>query len=98
MEIKKDKTLTHLLLSSYTIGFVLGSLTFFISERNKDFHYSFSKEYIFCFIILFPIIYWVYRYSGRVFNNQTLKIKLLYFALWMLGMFFGLVFFELILN
>ncbi len=37
---KKDRTITQLLLSSYTIAFILGGLTFFISERNIDFQFS----------------------------------------------------------
>lgn len=95
MEIKKDKTLTHLCFSSYTIGFVIGGLFFFITEINKEFQFSFSKESFFCLLILLPIIYWVYHYSAMVFNNQNLKTKLLYFALCILGMFFGIIFFEL---
>lgn len=100
MEIKKEKKTKpiHLLLSSYTIGFVLGSLGFFISEMNKDFQLDFSKESILCLLIIFPIIYWVYRYSGMAFNDQNLKVKLLYFALFILGIFLGLLFFELSLN
>ena len=99
MEIKKqEKTLTHLFFGSYTIGFVLGGVAFILSERNRDFQFTFSKEYILCFFIFLPIIYWVYRYSGIVFNNQSLKVKLLYFVLWILGMFFGIVFFEILLN
>ncbi|MGA3602321.1 hypothetical protein [Lysinibacillus agricola] len=99
MEIKKDKTLTHLLFSSYTIGFVSGGLAFFMSEReNKDFQFSFSLESIFCLLILSPIVYWVYRYSGMVFNDQSMKVKLLYFALCIVGMSFGIFFFELLLN
>ncbi|MFJ7406352.1 MULTISPECIES: hypothetical protein [unclassified Lysinibacillus] len=96
--MEKNRTITHLLLSSYTIGFVLGGLTFFISERNIDFQYSFSIEYIVCFLFVLPIIYWIYRYSGRVFNIQSMKVKLLYIALWIVGMFFGLIFFELIIK
>ncbi|MGE7840374.1 hypothetical protein ACQKNX_06235 [Lysinibacillus sp. NPDC093712] len=98
MEIKKDRTLTHLLLSSYTIGFVLGCLTFFITERNIDYQFSFSIETIFSFVLLLPIIYWGYRYSGMVFNKQHMKVKLLYIVLWIVGMYFGLIFFELVLK
>ncbi|MEB2281738.1 hypothetical protein LAV73_17300 [Lysinibacillus xylanilyticus] len=99
MEIKKDKTLTHLLFSSYTFGFVCGGLEFFLMERkNIDFQFSFSKESFFCLLIVSPIIYWVYRYSGMIFNVQSMKVKLLYFVLWMVGMYFGLMFFELTLN
>lgn len=98
MEIKKNKTIIHLLLSSYTIGFVLGGLAFFISEINKDFLFSFSIESIFCFIILLPIIYWVYRYSGMVFNDQKLIIRLLYILLCIIGFGLGVIFFELSLK
>lgn len=98
MEIKKDRTLIHLFFSSYTIGFVVGGIVFFITETKKDFQFSFTGESFFSLLILLPIIYWVYCYTGTVFNNQSLKIKSLYFALCLLGMFFGIVFFELILS
>jgi len=96
MEVNKSKTLTHLLLSGYTIGFVLGGLAFFMAETNLQF--SVSKESIFYLIFLTPIIYWVYRYSGMVFNNQNFKIKLYYIVIFLFGMAFGIIFFELILN
>ncbi|MBE5082077.1 hypothetical protein J2D69_02745 [Lysinibacillus sphaericus] len=96
---KRDKTLIHLLFSSYTIGFVLGGLGFFLTEiKNIDFQFNFSKESVFCFLILSPIIYWVYRYSGRIFDVQSMKVKLLYFVLWIIGMAFGIIFFDLAIN
>ncbi|MFI8685976.1 hypothetical protein [Rossellomorea sp. NPDC077527] len=98
MEIKREKTLTHLFFSGYTSGFVVGGLFFFSNEINIDFQLSFSKESFFCLLFLLPIIYWFYRYVGIVFNNQRLIIKLLYFALFVLGIFFGILFFEFILN
>lgn len=89
MEQRKNKTLTHLLFSSYTIGFVLGGFTFFITETSM----TISKEGIFSFILLLPIIYWIYRYSGMVFNEQSMKIKFLYAVLFLIGICFGVLFF-----
>ncbi|KGA80559.1 MAG: hypothetical protein M3043_07235 [Lysinibacillus fusiformis] len=96
MELKRHKTLTHLFLGSYTIGFVVGGFTFFISLRNSHFQIKFSIESILCAFILLPIIYWIYRYSGMVFNNQPFTVKFLYLVLFILGMFLGILFFELI--
>ncbi|QTB27597.1 hypothetical protein [Lysinibacillus sphaericus] len=105
MEIKKDKTLIHLLFSSYTIGFVLGGLQFFLMERKNlgkiidySLHFSFTKESVFCFLILSPIIYWVYLYSGKILDVQNMKVKLLYFVLLMISYAFGFIFFDLALN
>ncbi|MFC9539069.1 hypothetical protein ACFTQ7_04210 [Lysinibacillus sp. NPDC056959] len=101
MHGQKNKTLIHLLFSSYTIGFVVGGLQFFLMERKNidfHFHFSFSKESVFCFLILSPIIYWVYRYSSRIFDVQNMKVKLLYFVLLMIGMALGFIFFDLALN
>lgn len=99
MKILEGKfDLKHFLLGSYTIGFVIGSLSFFQSEINRDFQFSFSFESIFCISVVSPIFYWVYRYSGMVFNDQTMKMKLLYFFILILGFAFGIFFFELLLN
>jgi hypothetical protein len=99
VKIREGKVdLKHFLLGSYTIGFVFGSLAFFLAEINIDFHFSFSFESIFCIAVVLPILYWVYRYSGLVFNDQTIKMKLLYFFILILGFSFGIFFFELLLG
>ena len=97
MKILEGKVeLKHFLLGGYTIGFVLGSLVFFLTEINKDFQLSFSFENILCIIVVLPIFYWVYRYSGMVFDDQTMKMKLLYSFILILGFSFGIFFFELL--
>ena len=98
MEIKKDKMLTHLCFGSYTIGFVVGSLVFFISEINKDFQIKFSVDTIICFLLISPVFYWTYRYFGMVFDNQSLKVKLPSFLLMLIGFCSGVIFFEIIVN
>lgn len=99
MKILEGKfDLKHFLLGSYTIGFVFGSLAFFLVDINIDFQFSSSFESIFCIAVVLPILYWVYRYSGLVFNDQTMKMKLLYFLIFILGLSFGIFFFELLLN
>lgn len=94
----KNIMLTHLLFSSYTIGFILGGLTFFLVELDKDFHIKLSTEGILCIFMVLPIVYWVYRYSGMIFNNQNFKIKILYTCLGIIGFFFGAIFFEILLK
>ncbi len=93
MEIKKDNTVIHLLFGSYTIGFIVGGGSIIISETNKTFDFNFSIGSFFCMLFLAPIIYWVYRFHGMVFNDASLPMKLLYFSLSILGIFGGGLFF-----
>lgn len=95
MEILKRKELEHFLLGSYTIGFIMGSWLYVI---NPTLNLSFSFENIFCIIVVLPILYWVYRYSGMVFNDQSIKMKLMYSLVLILGLGFGIFFSELLLS
>ena len=70
----------------------------FIHDQHHIYSFSFSFESIFCIVVVLPIFYWVYRYSGMVFNDETMKMKLLYFFILMLGLSFGLFFSELLLS
>lgn len=95
---RREKNLEYLLLGSYTIGFVAGCLGGFSTEVSTTLDFSFSFESIFCILVLLPIFYWVYRYSGMLFNDQAMKIKLLYALILIIGLFFGVIFTELILG
>ncbi|WP_342578093.1 hypothetical protein [Psychrobacillus sp. FSL K6-2843] len=96
--LERKVELKHFLLGGYTIGFVAGCLGGLLSTISTTFTLSFSFESIFCIVVVLPIFYWVYRYSGMVFNDETMKMKLLYFFISMLGLFFGLFFSELLLS
>ncbi|MER2061278.1 MAG: hypothetical protein ABTA16_20960, partial [Niallia sp.] len=67
--MEKKVELKHFLLGGYTIGFVAGCLAGLPLKISTTFNLSFSFESIFCIVVVLPIIYWVYRYSGLVFND-----------------------------
>ncbi|BAK17235.1 predicted membrane-associated, metal-dependent hydrolase [Solibacillus silvestris StLB046] len=94
----KRNELKHFLLGGYTIGFIVGWLVVLISVINPTFNLSFSFKSIFCILVVLPILYWTYRYSGMVFNDQTMKVKLIYSFVLFLGFCFGIFFTELLLN
>ena len=96
--MERKVELKHFLLGGYTIGFVVGCLTSLLSKISTTVNLSFSFESIFCIVVVLPIIYWVYRYSGMVFDDQTMKMKLLYAFILLLGFSFGIFFFELLLS
>ncbi|MFS0876819.1 hypothetical protein [Solibacillus isronensis] len=98
MEIKRSNELKHFIFGGYTIGFIMGCWVVIISENNPTINLSFSFESIFCIVVVLPLLYWVYRYSGMVFNNQSLKIKLLYSFILILGICFGIFFSELLFD
>lgn len=96
--LERKIELEHFLLGSYTIGFVAGCLGGLLTKISTIFNFNFSFETIFCILVVLPIFYWVYRYSGMVFNDQTMKIKLLYAFILIIGLFLGLIFSELLLG
>ena len=71
-----------------------------ISEINPslNLNFSFSVKSIFGFLVVLPILYWAFRYSGMVFNDQTIKMKLIYSFILLLGLCLGITFSELLLN